>query len=216
MGTVWMTAWREGPVCCHWILTLFCSSGESCQDLYIQCACHEIYWSCALESRTRGFVAALETPSLFNVLSLLGCVEISASIWLLGNARVSLHTTFLSSFFFSLSQFDKKMGQWDVKWSWLLPPRGAQGNILAEEWINFTQFNSVSVVGLWPWSCSLHATQTHMPSFQICFPGWLPNYKQNAKHTFQYKLQLLIQLVWEVLMPLTVLDFYFLWEQTLI
>lgn len=54
-----------------------------------------------------------------------------------------------------------KMGQWDVRWSWLLPP-GAQGNIQAEDWINFTQFNSVSVVGLCPWSWSLHATQIHM------------------------------------------------------
>lgn len=39
-----------------------------------QFACHEIYWSCALESWAGGFVAALETLALFNVLSLLGCL----------------------------------------------------------------------------------------------------------------------------------------------
>lgn len=50
-----------------------------------------------------------------------------------------------------------KVGQWEVKWSWLLPP-GALGNISAGKWINFTQLNSVSVVRLCPWSCSPHAT----------------------------------------------------------
>lgn len=73
-----------------------------------------------------------------------------------------------------------KVGQWEVKWSWLLPP-GALGNISAGKWINFTQLKSLSAARLCPSSCYMDTNARNTtPSFEISLISCLISCNQNA------------------------------------